>query len=133
MSAQHPLAHRPQLVPVDLAGSAWAATRPGTAARQGLDALFAHHRLPPPIVAVEIGNMTAAVLMLVRASELLAMVPRSIHRATEQYGLRQIEIPDFQIARPIHCITRRGAERSPLREALRDLILVLAKSRHARA
>lgn len=122
MSAQHPLAQRRQIMPRYLAAYGWVAAGKDSASLQSIDALFMRFQLPPPIVAVEIEYMTEAVLALVRASELLAMVPRSIYRDTDQLGLQLISIPGFRLERSVCCITRSGAEPSALKTAFCELI-----------
>ncbi|SFQ37144.1 LysR family transcriptional regulator [Variovorax sp. 770b2] len=128
MSARHPLAGRSRLAPADLMPYRWINGAHDSAGFQNLGALFARHQLPAPIVAVEVEYASESVLSLVRNSDMLAMIPRSFFRATDQLDFRVVPIPDFHIDRSVLCITRAGMERSPLTAAFCDLLLQQAQA-----
>lgn len=122
MSARHPLARRAQLAPSDLVPYGWIHSAPNSAAVRSLRALFAKHLLPPPIVMVECEFPSEATLALVRDSELLAMVPRSLYRSTNQHGLHVAEVRGLEVECAVSCLTRADAQRTPLTQAFRELI-----------
>jgi len=133
MSAKHPLAGRSRLVPADLMPYSWINTAQDKTGFQSLSALFARYRLPAPTVAVEIEYASEAVLSLVRTSDLLAMIPRSLFRETDRLDLHQVAIPEFFIDRSVMCLTRSGVERSPLTAAFCDLLMLQAEARRGGA
>jgi DNA-binding transcriptional LysR family regulator len=123
MSAKHPLARRAPLAPTDLMPYGWIHGAKDSAAFRSLSALFASFQLPAPTVTVEVEYASEAVLSLVRTSDMLAMIPRSLYRAADQHGLHLISIPEFHIDRTVLCLTRSGAERSPLTTAFCELLM----------
>jgi DNA-binding transcriptional LysR family regulator len=128
MSTMHPLARHSRLAPSDLMPFNWIHGARSSAGYQSLKALFARFELPAPTVAVEVEYASETVLSLVRASEMLAMVPRSLYRAADQHGLQLISIPEFHIDRSVLCLTRSGTECSPLTKAFCDLLMVQTKA-----
>lgn len=124
MSAKHPLAHRERLTPRDLTPFGWIHAAQDSAGVRSLNSLFARFQLPPPTITVEFEYMTEAALALLRESNLLAMIPCSFHRVTDQHGLRLLDIPDFKVNRPVYCLTRSGTEPSPLTQAFCDLVAI---------
>lgn len=122
MSVKHPLAKRSQLEPTDLTPYHWIGPARNSAGHKSLCDLCARLQLPEPTLAVEIEYASEAVLSLVQSTTLLAMIPRSLYRTTDQHDLRLISIPEFSIDRTVHWVRRSGTGPSPLTQAFCDLL-----------
>jgi DNA-binding transcriptional LysR family regulator len=123
MSVRHPLAARFVLTPAELMPYGWIQGGQHSAAFQDLSALFARYELPAPTLAVEVDYATEAMLSLLRASDMLSLIPRSLFRGANQHDLFLVPIPDFRIDQTVLCLTRSGAEKSPLTKAFCDLLI----------
>ncbi len=110
----HPLFFLPKLRFADLAEGSWILPRTQIVARQWVDARFIEHGLPAPNVVVESNSSSAALLSMVRTTDLLTIATESSLRQLGRKGLRAIPLREASWRRVVGITTRRGAYLSPL-------------------
>lgn len=130
--AGHPLALRPRPSLADLVPHGWILSGPNAAAYRAVGAVFTRAGLPPPVVVVKTEYSSEAGLALVRSTDLLAMAPQSLLRATDQKDLHMLPLPALRLTRAVVLLTRKGTAWSPLMETFRDALVATAARLAAR-
>lgn len=97
-----------------LAAQAWILPRAPSAARASLDAAFAAAGVQPPTGAVEVDFSSAWCLPLVRATDLLALVPVSALAGAAGRGARIVDVPQLHLRRRLGLFWRADVNWSPL-------------------
>lgn len=134
--AAHPLARliRPTLS--DLQPFSWLLASSTSTPYRLLNALYRRCGLPAPTVVVETDYASEIDMTLLRSTNLLALVPQSMMRLSEQSDLYILPLSDLKWARDVVMLTRTGVA-TPLmdtfNERVRKHAIQMEKSRSKRS
>ncbi|MDX3905135.1 MAG: LysR family transcriptional regulator [Pigmentiphaga sp.] len=120
----HPLAQRRRVQLADLRGQSWVLSRPGTPLRESLEAFFAAHGEPPPVPAVETGDLALVRGMLVTGGMLTVLSTHQLQYEVEAGQLCMLPVSLDGLQRRIGITTRSGAQLPDSVRALLDEIRV---------
>lgn len=129
---QHPLVLKRRLRLQDLVGAQWMLPGPGVAARRSVEARLTEAGLPPPQVAVEIGNTAWGQLnQMVVHSDLISIVSEASLGMPGAAGLVALPMADARFNRTIGALTRREERPAPLVQRFLELLAASAAPRAA--
>lgn len=111
--AHHPVFERRRLTIKDVAAFDWILPRTASAARGRLDAIFQAAGIAPPNAAVEVEFSASWSVPLVAATDMLALVPRSMLERSAS-AVRIVELAPLRLPRTIGLFRRPGTYLSPL-------------------
>jgi DNA-binding transcriptional LysR family regulator len=100
---------------------------PAVAARRSVEGRLAEAGLPPPRVAVEVGNTAAQLSQLIAHSDLVAILSESQLRTPAGEGLVPLPFAEARFQRTIGAMTRRHAPLPPLAQRFLDLLQAAAQ------
>ena len=118
----HPILRVRKVTLTQLAAQAWILPRAPSAARASLDAAFTRAGVQPPEGAVEVDFSSSWSLSLVRATDLLALVPLSTLAGETGKGVRVIELAQLQLPRRIKLFARADVHWSPLMQEFAEAL-----------
>jgi DNA-binding transcriptional LysR family regulator len=127
----HPLLARRRLRLADLVDAAWMLPGPEVAARRNVEGRLAEAGLPPPRVAVEVGNTAAQLSRLLVQSDLVSIVSESQLQGPAGEGLVALPFVEARFLRTIGALTRKGATLPPLAQRFLELLQEESASRKA--
>jgi DNA-binding transcriptional LysR family regulator len=119
----HPLTRKSALMLSDLQPYRWSLTSSSFAVNGALNALFERQNLSLPEVAIQSDHASEFALLLARHSDLVTLVPRSLWNMVGSDGLQVLTVPQFQMARSVHLLTRSGIAWTPLTTALKEALI----------
>lgn len=118
----HPLLSRRRLRLQDLVDAEWMLPGPGVAARRSVEGRLAEAGLPPPRVAVEVGNTAVQLSRLVAHSDLVTILSESQLQSAAGEGLVPLQIAEARFMRTIGALTRKHAALPPLAQRFLELL-----------
>ena len=122
--AGHPLAARARLTLADVAGCGWVMGGPQSAAYRAISDIFARHRLPAPTVVMEVPFSSDLSLSVLAATDLVTLVPASFLRRADAAQVAVLPVAALRVPRAVVLLSRPGSSWSPLKQALRDALLL---------
>lgn len=123
----HPLAGERGLTPDRLAGADWILPRRHTPARAILDTLFTRLHLPPPLAAVETGDLAMIRGLLMRTDMVAVLSAQQVHYELRAGQLAILDVPLAHTEREIGLTMRAAGEPSPAARRLLDAIRAVAR------
>lgn len=119
--AAHPLARLTRLDLKDLQPFSWLLASSTSPPYRLLNSLYRRHGLPAPTVVVETEYASEIDMTLLRCTNLLALVPRSMMRLSEQSDLRILPLSELNLEREVVILTRTGVA-TPLMRTLNERV-----------
>ncbi|KAF1047521.1 LysR family transcriptional regulator [Xylophilus sp.] len=112
-SADHPLQQRGRLSIAELRDQAWVLSRPGSPLRTAVDDYFVRHGEPPPVPAVETGDLAMVRGMLLDGGMVTVLSTHQLHYEMEAGQVRVLPVDLAGLHRRIGVTTRCGAQLPP--------------------
>lgn len=126
--AGHPLAARARVTLADVAACGWIMGGPQSAAFRAISDIFARHRLPAPIVVMEVPFSSDLSLSVMAATDLVTLVPASFLRRANAAQVAVLPVAALRVPRAVVLLSRPGSSWSPLKQALRDALLLESRA-----
>ncbi|WP_106475504.1 LysR family transcriptional regulator [Phytohalomonas tamaricis] len=126
----HPLAGCKQLTLDELQHAEWIAPRADTPARQSFEQEFLAAGLPPPKVAIEVGNLSTIRTLLLDSDRVTLISPYQVHFELQSGQLVTLPIQMKSTRRPIGITTRRDELPTQASRTLCQQLLEISRDFH---